>query len=120
MSRVQRFFSSFPSGRPGIGLLLLRLAASVYLVQQSRLFFDESWQMFSIGLIAIASAALLAAGLLTPIAAALGALAVLLADGPAHAYLLVVSLAVFLLGPGTYSVDARLFGRREIVITGQK
>ncbi len=117
---MQRFFSSFPSGRPGIGLLLLRLGASVYLVQQSRLFFDGSWPMFSIGLLAIACAALLAAGLLTPVAGALGMLAVVFADGPSYAYLIVVAVAVVLLGPGAYSVDARLFGRREIVITGQK
>ena len=30
---------------------------------------------------------------------------------------IVVAIAVSLLGPGAYSVDARLFGMREIVIT---
>lgn len=118
---MQRLFSSFPAGRPGIGLLLLRLAASIYLIVQSRLYFDGGgWQTISIGLIAIISAALLAAGFLTPVAAALSVLSALFADGPGHAYLIVVSVAVFLLGPGAYSIDARLFGRREIVIPRQK
>jgi uncharacterized membrane protein YphA (DoxX/SURF4 family) len=31
-------------------------------------------------------------------------------------YLAVISLAIVLLGPGAFSIDARLFGRREIVI----
>jgi uncharacterized membrane protein YphA (DoxX/SURF4 family) len=69
-------------------------------------------------------------GFLTPIAGAsalLGNLAIAIywfltsgenAHGKAVAsiYLAVISLAIVLLGPGAFSVDARLFGRREIVI----
>ena len=69
---------------------------------------------------------MLIAGLLTPLsslalaalalasAAGLGPFAAFASDGllaPATA------LAVALLGPGAYSVDARLFGRREIVVS---
>jgi hypothetical protein len=32
-------------------------------------------------------------------------------------YLIILSVALILLGPGAYSVDARLFGLREIVIS---
>ena len=31
-------------------------------------------------------------------------------------YLAVISLSLILLGPGAFSVDARLFGRREIIL----
>jgi len=117
---VQHLFSSFPPGRPGIGLLLLRLTAGVFLVMQSRNCFNGSWQSGLIGVVAIVAAALLATGFLTPIAAVLGGLTVLLAGGPSYEYLLALAVVVFLLGPGAYSVDARLFGRREIVIPRQK
>jgi uncharacterized membrane protein YphA (DoxX/SURF4 family) len=70
-------------------------------------------------------------GLLTPIAgacASLGNLAngvflSLTAGGNSNAivsfYLVVLSIAITLLGPGAFSVDARLFGRREIIIPGR-
>lgn len=79
---------------------------------------------------AIISGALLLIGLLTPIAAvavALGALAIkvslvsaceaLLFDSSlAMQFGAVILAAIVLLGPGAFSVDARLFGRREIII----
>lgn len=119
-SPVQRLFSSFPTGRPGIGLLLLRLTASVFLVLQSRNSFDGRWPSGFIGVMAIVTAVLLTTGFLTPIAGILGGLTVLLAGGPAYECLLALAVVVFLLGPGAYSVDARLFGRLEIVIPRQK
>jgi uncharacterized membrane protein YphA (DoxX/SURF4 family) len=69
-------------------------------------------------------------GFLTPIAgasASLGSAAIgfswLLPTGEnphdravAAIYLAVISIAITLLGPGAFSLDARLFGRREIII----
>ena len=118
--RVQRLFSSFPTGRAGIGLLLLRLAASGFLIMQSRSSFEGTWPAISIGSAAVVSAVLLTAGFLTPIAGVLGVVAALLGDGPVWARLAVIAAALVLLGPGAYSIDARLFGRREIVIARQK
>lgn len=66
------------------------------------------------------------AGVMTPLAGvALAALAAAGATGiaavpwsTAEALLVgATALAVVLLGPGAYSVDARLFGRREVVIS---
>jgi uncharacterized membrane protein YphA (DoxX/SURF4 family) len=34
-------------------------------------------------------------------------------------YLAVICIAITLLGPGAFSLDARLFGRREIIIPGR-
>ena len=38
----------------------------------------------------------------------------------AHLNLAIVSVALVLLGPGALSLDARLFGRREIIIPDHK
>jgi hypothetical protein len=37
-------------------------------------------------------------------------------DPPATIFLIVMAATVLLLGPGAFSLDSRLFGRREIVI----
>ncbi len=68
-------------------------------------------------------------GFLTPFACAVATLGYLISGvgllfGPADRHinafaelnLAAMSLALVLLGPGAFSVDARLFGRREIII----
>jgi hypothetical protein len=42
-----------------------------------------------------------------------------LGDEVAAALLMAVGIAVVLLGPGAFSIDSYLFGRREIVIRGE-
>jgi uncharacterized membrane protein YphA (DoxX/SURF4 family) len=87
----------------------------------------SSWTM---GALAIVVGALLLIGFLTPIAGALPAIgysaieiSLLLGSGAALSEnaataidLAVMSIALVLLGPGAFSLDARLFGRREIII----
>jgi uncharacterized membrane protein YphA (DoxX/SURF4 family) len=77
----------------------------------------------------VAGLALLA-GLLTPIASLLTGLGAVslgfsLVSAPAlnlfdskvaSVLILIVAIAIVFLGPGAFSVDARLFGRREIII----
>ena len=85
----------------------------------------SSW---AIAVLVIASAIALISGFMTPGAAAVlsaGMLVVAAAMRPGWpgldegAALLVIvdALALAVLGPGAYSVDAYLFGRREIVIS---
>jgi len=62
------------------------------------------------------AAGLLAAGLSVAHQVALDAPERGLDSTAALALLAVMALTVALLGPGAYSVDARLFGRREIVV----
>jgi putative oxidoreductase len=122
---LQRLFTMFPGGGPGAGLLILRVAAAVRLfVGISTLGgVSHSWHhalqfaMLTVGI-------LLLAGLWTPIAGALQAiiqLGAIFTPGNAILHVLPAALGVSLvmLGPGAWSVDARLFGRKRIDIRGR-
>ena len=130
---MQRLFSTFPDGRPGAGLLLLRGAVGGWFVVVSGTYLAHGgqggWWRLVVGVLAGASGASLLIGFLTPIGVFAGLVAIgfslswsplrapvflneILASLPA----VIAVAAVFLLGPGALSVDARLFGRREISI----
>lgn len=126
---MQRLFCAFPAGRPGAGLLLLRSAVGLTaLVEGASLAGGNqtAGTVLSVaaGALAIASGALLLLGFLTPIAASvvsgLGVAVQLSDDGRASVFVVIVAIAVVLLGPGAFSVDSRLFGRREVVIPRRK
>ena len=127
---LQRLFSTFPSGRPGIGLLLLRFALGGAAILQALTMIaaepGDGTLRFWAALV-LAAGVLLTLGFLTPLAA--GSLTLLYgsvaagwiaAEGspPFGVTVLsaIVSAAVMLLGPGAFAVDAKLFGRREIRI----
>ncbi len=128
---MQRLFSTFPGGRPGAGLLLLRAAVGGTLLVLGGTCLAHARQAggsnLAAGLLAAASGASLLIGFLTPWAVLAGLAGLVLyspssgtpalMNGKLAALLVVVvGAAVALLGPGALSVDARLFGRREIRI----
>lgn len=118
---MQRLFSTFPGGLPGTGLALLRAAAAVPLMYAGLLTVASSSPVL-LEVVAAGAAILLLIGLWTPIA---GALIVVAELGlailhPAEPWMSVhfaaMGAALAMLGPGGCSLDARLFGRRQIQI----
>jgi hypothetical protein len=119
----------FPQGGPGIGLLLLRIAvAGIFVLNLTHRFNFSSnvLHWFVVLLIGLISLSLLV-GFLTlilSIVACMAAVANLfLADQLVDlVYLLTIltSAALFFLGPGAYSVDARLYGLRVTVVPPRK
>jgi uncharacterized membrane protein YphA (DoxX/SURF4 family) len=113
---------------PGLGLLLLRLCLSLALIK-----FAVAGQPDAHATspatpdwLAAAAGLLLLAGLWTPVMGALVALAealiVFLKSSPTHedmwfrVFLGLLAISLALLGPGAWSIDARLFGRKRFDI----
>jgi hypothetical protein len=121
MRSVQRLYSMFPTGRPGVALLLLRAALSVLLLGSAvspLAKLGSAWFLLAPGTLAFA----LCLGCFTPVVASLCflfelgiALVGLDVVQPVHAGTILDAAALALLGPGAYSLDARWFGRRQII-----
>ena len=119
---LRRLFSTFADGWPGVGLLCLRLVAGVALIAQGLggLRGGSPVEPLALDVLAIADGLLLIAGLWTPIT---GSIVVMLAlpktaaqPGNWQAYILLATMgvALALVGPGVWSVDARLFEWKRI------
>jgi uncharacterized membrane protein YphA (DoxX/SURF4 family) len=131
---LNRLFSSFPDGRPGLGLLLLRLAiGAVAIVLGISCITSANHRAASVwfvGAILAASGTALIVGFITVVASILLGLCVVgiafswipapplgALGAPLLGLLIgIVALGLALMGPGAFSVDGYLFGRREIVI----
>jgi uncharacterized membrane protein YphA (DoxX/SURF4 family) len=128
-----RLFFAFPAGFPGIALLFLRAVTGLAVAIHSICYFRDSGAASAgtlVGFAAVLLSALLVVGLLTPISGLLivaGALAIHFAwlpdcagevadSGITVLLRVAVLVAIVGLGPGAFSLDARLFGRREIII----
>jgi uncharacterized membrane protein YphA (DoxX/SURF4 family) len=118
---VDRLFSAFPSGRAGLGLLCLRVVLLLSLITGIA-------PTILIRLALACAGAFVIAGFLTPlVSGAVAAVAAgtagwsLVTGAPLlfdsvrlHGLLAGVAVALAMIGPGAYSVDARLFGWREL------
>jgi len=119
---IQRLFSSFPDSWPGTALLLLRLCVSTAIVFHGMHSGIQAGEALCI-LIAAAwtSAALILIGLWTPIVggvAAVTEVAEALAGARGlltHIFVIAIAASVVLLGPGAWSIDAYLYGRKRVL-----
>ena len=120
---MRRLFSTFSSGPPGVGLLLLRLVAGTTLIVHCvRLHNGVSLQSITSHVIAAVGGLLLLAGLWTTVAGAIAAIIELwivfsnVYDPWVSVLLVGLGAALALLGPGAWSLDARLYGWKRIEI----
>jgi hypothetical protein len=112
----------FPTGTAGAALFLLRISVAATLVANGIANWapvTSFWILLAIAVPAI----LLSLGLLTPYFAAISGLiqlGILLTTGsgsPFHVLISILdSIILAVLGPGAYSIDARLFGRRILTV----
>lgn len=110
--------STFPAGVPGVALLLLRLSAAIVLFAAATLIGPVPiWGCACLALCGAALALGFLARIVAVIAGIVAGFAAALGVGSACWLLALHALdaaALVLLGPGAYSIDARIFGRRVI------
>ena len=122
---MQRLFSTFAGGRPGVGLLLQRLLTGAILLHHAILCLSDTIACAVIvpQMVAAGASVLLLVGLWTPVAGTLVAVMegwiVWSSAGVdvSSAMLAVLGATLALIGPGAWSIDSRLFGRRHIEAT---
>jgi putative oxidoreductase len=120
---MRRLFSTFAQGWPGCGLLILRLVAAAAAVGcgfQGLIAAQSTPAALYIA--AIIAGVLLSIGLWTPVAgclvAAVALWSLIMNSGDAWRNILMagMGIALSMIGPGAWSLDARLFGWRRILI----
>ena len=119
----------FPHGGPGVGLLLLRIAAAAMFALNLTYFLGSLAKPLNLvaTIFIVLITVSLCAGFLTPvltvIACTVGVANLFLTAQPNYVIPILrifTFAALFFLGPGAYSVDARLFGLRVTVVPPRK
>lgn len=117
---MQRLFSTFADGWPGAGLLIQRLLVGAALLY--RAIAMPGGMVAAPHAIGALAGLLLIAGLWTPVAGVVAAcaeawIAFSLPEPPRiPAALGVLGITLALIGPGAWSIDARLYGRKHFVL----
>jgi uncharacterized membrane protein YphA (DoxX/SURF4 family) len=116
----------FPKGPVGIALLVLRILVAAMLLVDGSAQLTLVSSLWTLLLFAIPAAAL-CCGFLTPCCATFCCLeelsALWMTGGQNQFHLILASLTsavLAVLGPGAYSIDARIFGRRLLTVPSSK
>jgi uncharacterized membrane protein YphA (DoxX/SURF4 family) len=124
---MQRLFSTFPNSWPGGGLFLLRIAVALPAAADGLSLLPAVHSAWGIatGLVSVFTSALVLVGLWTPYAAAMlgvAQLSLLFFGGfplETHLCRAAIAVALVMLGPGAWSIDRRLFGRKRIDLSAR-
>ena len=119
---MRRLYSTFADSWPGAGLILMRLVVGVVLVESagSTVLSSPPAAVVAMSVVLAVAGIFLMLGLYTPIVGTLVAFAETLGFITVHAqrieHMLVATFgaALAMLGPGSWSIDARLFGWKRI------
>ena len=119
---MQRLFSTFADGWPGLGLLLQRMLTAALLIYDLIVHLKQpaQYEPTVSHFIAAVMGILLAAGLWTPVVGTLVAiveLSIIFSHGGGPwpgVVLATLGASLAMIGPGAWSLDARLFGRKRI------
>ncbi|MEO8593222.1 MAG: hypothetical protein ABI759_07870 [Candidatus Solibacter sp.] len=120
---MQRLFSTFADGYPGGGIFLLRVLTGFGLIHRGIAVMTgaPSAAPLLLYLIGAGAGLLILGGLWTPVVGLLaGVLEIWMAfilPGTAGSAisLAVLSVSLAMIGPGAWSIDARLYGRKQIL-----
>ena len=120
--RLQRLFSTFAEGWPGAGLLIQRLLTSTILLYcgASHLLEKSTVTPTLLSLAVAVAGVFLLVGLWTPVAgittAISGIWGFFACSGHSLTAIMVAVLGatVAMIGPGMWSIDARLYGRKHL------
>ena len=119
---LQRLFSTFADGWPGVGLLLQRFLTGAILIDCGITHLGKASQFVLIApyIIGAGAGILLLVGLWTPVGGVLVTIVELwivlsrVGDPLVPLMLATLGATLAMIGPGAWSIDARLFGRKHI------
>ena len=119
---MQRLFSTFANGWPGAGLLLQRILTAILLIRLGVIELTGMSSTLSMipQLLGAGAGILLLVGLWTPVVGTLTAVIELwvtitrASDPWISIVLATLGVTAAMIGPGAWSLDARLFGRKHM------
>ncbi len=120
---MQRLFSTFADGFPGGGILILRVVTGGALISAgvAAASAGEANRAVALQVVGAAAGVLIVGGLWTPVVGVLAGLVeawIALAQPAFQSWaimLAALAISLAMIGPGAWSIDAWLYGRKEIV-----